>query len=130
MLVESTMLIVVLIILIVVGGGGYAWYNRESFALKQRGINHTRRVTLHSVKWCPHCIIMKPIWEQVKIAVMGSGIIFTEVDEDIAKTPGINGYPTIMMLDENGQRSKYPGMPDFASLRAWVVNPVRNPEPV
>lgn len=124
------MILVALIILIAVCIIAYGWYSRESFALVNRKINHTRRVTLHSVKWCPHCVIMRPIWEQVKVAVAGSGIIFTEVDEDIAKTPGINGYPTIMMLDENGQRSKYPGMPDFQTLRAWVVTPVRNPEPV
>lgn len=81
-----------------------------------------RTVTLHFAPWCSHCKIMRPIWEQVKIATKGSGIVFKEVDEDKAKTPGITGYPTILMND-NGSTYKYPGQPDFETLRDWVVSP-------
>jgi thiol-disulfide isomerase/thioredoxin len=87
-------------------------------------MNNTRRVTLHYTNWCGYCKKMKPVWDQVKKASAGSGIIFSEVDEDIAKTPGVNGYPTIIMLDERGQRSKYIGQADFATLRNWIVAPV------
>jgi hypothetical protein len=65
---------------------------------------------------------MKPIWEQVKIATATSGIIYKEVDEDKAKTPGVTGYPTIAMIDEHGKRSIYPGPPDFNQLRNWIVS--------
>lgn len=92
----------------------------ESFTDK---LNNTRRVYLHSTNWCPHCKTMKPVWEQVKIAVAESNIEFYEIDEDVAKTPGINGFPTIRMLDEYGQRRQYPGGADFEQLRRWVVNP-------
>jgi len=68
---------------------------------------------------------MKPVWESVKAATAGSGIVFQEIDEDVAKTPGINGYPTIIMLDENGYRHKYNGGPDFVNLRNWVVSPAQ-----
>lgn len=90
----------------------------ENFAAKNR------TVTLHYAPWCVHCKIMKPIWEQVKIATAGSGIVFKEVDEDKAKTPGITGYPTILMVD-GSSTYKYPGQPDFETLRDWVVSPTR-----
>ena len=89
----------------------------------EKMLNNTRRIYLHSVEWCPHCKTMKPVWDSVIAATAGSGIIFTDVDEDKAKTPGINGYPTIIMLDENGYRHKYTGGPDFNKLRNWVVAP-------
>jgi thiol-disulfide isomerase/thioredoxin len=90
-------------------------------------INNTRRVTLHYTNWCGYCKQMKPVWEKVKVAAANSGIIFSEVDEDIAHTPGITGYPSIIMLNERGERSKYFGTADFDTLRNWVVSPLQRP---
>jgi hypothetical protein len=64
---------------------------------------------------------MKPVWAQVKNTAASSGIKFIEVDEDKTPTPGINGYPTIVMIDENGARSEYHGGPDFTKLYPWVI---------
>lgn len=91
---------------------------------KEHLVNSTRQVTLHYVNWCPHCRVMKPIWERVKMATNGSGIIFKEVDEEVAKTPGITGYPTILMIDEAGHKHQYDGVPDFIRLRNWIVSPI------
>ena len=88
-------------------------------------LNNTRRVYLHSVGWCPHCKTMKPVWDSVVAATRDSGIIFKELDEDVVKTPGIDGFPTIIMLDENGYRHKYSGGPDFTKLRNWVIAPIK-----
>lgn len=92
----------------------------ESFTDK---LNNVRRIYFHSTNWCPHCKTMKPIWEQVKLAAAESNTEFYEIDEDVAKTPGVNGIPTIRMLDEYGLRHQYPGMPDFEELRRWVMSP-------
>lgn len=86
-------------------------------------VNNRRLVTLHYTNWCTHCTNMKPVWAAVKIATEGSGIQFKEVDEDIAKTPGIDGYPTIIMIDELGYKYQYLGGPDFEKLRNWIVSP-------
>ncbi len=64
---------------------------------------------------------MKPLWERVKETLGTSGIEFYEVDEDVAKTPGITGYPTIEMLDENGNRRYYGGQIDYKQLLDWVA---------
>jgi len=86
-------------------------------------INNIRRVYLHYTNWCGYCKQMKPIWGSVKTALEDTGIEFYEIDEDVAKTPGVNGYPTILMIDENGFRHQYPGHIDFEKLRAWCVEP-------
>ncbi len=91
---------------------------RESF-----NINNNRVVTLHYTNWCVHCKNMRQIWERVKAAIAGPGVEFREVDEDLAKTPGIGSYPTIMMVLENGHVVKYLDGPDFISLRNWIVAP-------
>ncbi len=87
-------------------------------------INSTRVVTLHYTKWCPGCAVMKPVWERVKHSAQDSGIKFMEVDEDIEPTPGIDGYPTIRMITEQGRMTQYTGGPDYARLRNWVASPI------
>lgn len=87
------------------------------------GVNETRVITLHYTNWCPHCKNIKPIWAAVRAATEGSRIRFKEVDEDIAHTPGVRSYPTILMLAENGHTYRYGGGPDFNKLRNWVVSP-------
>jgi len=87
-------------------------------------VNNTRAVTLHSVAWCPHCKIMKSVWDNVVAATAGSGIKYQELDEDVAKTPGVTRYPTIRMTDVTGRVYEYKGGPDFTTLRNWIVAPV------
>lgn len=86
-------------------------------------INNTRRVYLHYTNWCGFCKKMKPIWAQVKETLAETAVEFYEIDEDVAKTPGVNSYPTILMIDENGFRHQYPGAYNFEQLRSWCVSP-------
>ena len=87
-------------------------------------INNVRRVYLHYTNWCGYCKQMKPVYASVKDSLKDTGIEFYEIDEDLAKTPGVNSYPTILMIDEHGFRHQYPGQIDFESLRAWCVTPI------
>ncbi len=87
-------------------------------------VNSGRMVTYHYTNWCVRCQKMRTIWDQVKMAIAGPGIEFREVDEDLAKTPGINEYPTIIMITETGRAVKYKGEPDFVALRNWIVSPL------
>ena len=83
-------------------------------------VNKSRIVTLHHTLWCSACKSMRPIWESVKTLTRGSNIIYREVDEDEAKTPGVTSYPMILMVDENGQRRRYTGGANLAQLRNWI----------
>lgn len=87
-------------------------------------INNIRRVYFHYTNWCGYCKQMKPVYAEVKAVLKDTGVEFYEIDEDIAKTPGVNSYPTILMIDEHGFRHQYPGQIDFESLRSWVATPI------
>jgi hypothetical protein len=100
-------------------------------------INRNRTVIFHYTNWCRACGMMKPVWEGVKKyeqsraestttnATNNIKVVFKEVDEDQAQTPGIVKYPTILMVDEYGKTSEYPGGFDYELLRTWVYSPVR-----
>jgi len=91
-------------------------------------INLNREVTLHYTNWCHFCKQMKPIWEQVKATCIknNAGINFKESDEDKTPTPGITGFPTIIMIDEYGRSSRYLGRPDYNALLAWITTPAQH----
>jgi len=86
-------------------------------------VNATRTVHLHYTNWCGACAHMKPVWAQVKAAAAGSGIKFMEIDEDVAHTPGVTRYPTIMMINEHGRTSLYNGPASAPALQAWIMDP-------
>ena len=86
-------------------------------------VNATRQVTLYYNDHCPHCTNMKPVWANVKNALSGSGIIFREINVDKNPTPGIDGVPTILMIDTNGKAYQYSSGPDFNKLRNWMISP-------
>jgi thioredoxin family protein len=93
-----------------------------------------RVITLHYTNWCPACKATKPVWESVKLYVQslqnkpqeGNSqmpfVQFVQVDEDVAHTPGISSYPTIMMND-NGVAYKFDGVRDYNTLLTWVLTP-------
>lgn len=97
-------------------------YSQMSSAESMFVADGKRTVTLHYTTWCPHCTTMKPIWAQVKAATVGSGIVYKESDEDKTPTAGITSYPSIVMIDEHGNRRDYAGSANFEELRNWVVN--------
>jgi thiol-disulfide isomerase/thioredoxin len=80
-----------------------------------------RTIVLYAVDWCHFCRAMKPTWEKVKSAAP-STIRFVEVDGDKVKTPGVTGYPTIMMVND-GHTSIYKGQAtDFEELYNWTMS--------
>jgi Thioredoxin len=92
----------------------------ESFPLNvpTQRINDTRRVYLHSVSWCGYCKAFKPMWEQLKS--QNPDVAFEEIDGDVTKDPLVTSYPTIIMLDERGQRHVYTAQRTISQLTEWI----------
>ena len=96
------------------------------YPAKKEGFESTRVITLHYTNWCGYCKRMKPIWAAVKAAGR-TGVRFVEIDEDVTKTPGITGYPTITKVDELGRKYTYNGPADYDALLTWVSAPTATP---
>ena len=79
-----------------------------------------RTITLHRTAWCTACALIKPAWDRLKRDV--PDIVYAEVDEDIKPTPGIMGYPTIILRDPLGT-VQYRGPPAYNELRRWATAP-------
>lgn len=80
-----------------------------------------RTITFHGTAWCTGCALMTPAWNKLRQEV--PGIVYVDVNEDVAKTPGIMGYPTIILRDPIGT-TQYRGPPDYEHLRRWATAPV------
>lgn len=80
-----------------------------------------RTITLHKTAFCNACAQIQPAWDKLKADI--PGIVYKEVDEDIVKTPGIMGYPTIILRDPLGT-AQYRGPPEYEHLRRWATAPV------
>jgi thiol-disulfide isomerase/thioredoxin len=89
-------------------------------------VNKKRVVRLHYTDWCPHCKTMTPVWEAVKKTTnerIPNSFVFEEVNEDVAKTPGVKSYPTIRMITEYGKVVEYSSTPNYENLLRWVISP-------
>jgi hypothetical protein len=63
---------------------------------------------------------MKPVWAEVK-SKLGNNYRFIEIDEDVAKTPGITSYPTIKFTNGRSIEYIYPGRNDVNELNSWIL---------
>lgn len=102
----------------------YLYYNRvETFETTR--INGKRQVYLHYTNWCHVCHDFRPTWDELKARMRDVDVVFTELDEDKAQTPGVTSYPTIILLDETGRRYIYSGFRTVDSLQRWITSPTR-----
>lgn len=119
-------IIILLIILLYVYRKQLSALMREKFGgIGERDlINLNRTVTFHYTDWCRYCKEFKPVWGNIKRDLSSNGITFKEINEDVAKTPGVSSYPTIRMLGEDGRMYEYKGTRNFNTLREWIVRPI------
>ena len=72
---------------------------------------------------CPHCVTLMPEWD--KFTKMNNTSITTkavEKDDDraLVKRYGVEGFPTILLLDSNGKKlDTYGGARDAQGLLAY-----------
>jgi thiol-disulfide isomerase/thioredoxin len=99
------------------GAGDYAEYfeNPEG----------SPRFTMFGVDWCPHCVAAKPIFESLGSTVTIDGktvalrYVNPEKEKEAAAGFQIDGYPTFV-LENKGQKVKYPGPRTADGIRQWL----------
>lgn len=105
--------------------------NKRSVASLNRRINGSAPVlVLFHADWCPHCIAMKPEWEQLVSRLSGTNARVFEIEHtvveyirrnDLASYANVFGYPTVTLF-HNQSRSQYSGPRTAAAMEAWVLS--------
>ena len=77
--------------------------------VKKEGFKGRKELLLLHMEGCPHCVKLMPEWDKFK--EMNDTSITTKVvekDEDrsLVKKYGVEGFPTILLLDSNGNKLK------------------------
>ena len=78
--------------------------------------------------WCGHCKSFKPIWNKFKEKyqnVLDIREVNTDSDKTIMKNLGVNGFPTVIML-ENGVKHDFNGPRTLEGLEKFTKNVVNS----
>ena len=100
--------------------GSIQWQNDLDRALSMAKANHSKVIVDVYTDWCGWCKKMdKNIYTDPKVVALGSRYVFLKLDAEdggqgqrFAAKMQVNGYPTTLILDENGRSlQSVPGYP-------------------
>lgn len=112
------MVFIVIIIFVVAGMFAYNWYIRPTVEnLNEQDLSNANTRSGESqlyffyADWCPHCKRAKPEWEKIvknydnkdfgKYKLKTIEVDCSEGDSPLIQQYGIDGYPTIIMVNNN-----------------------------
>ena len=94
------------------------YYVVTSFLTVTEGYTGASEFVLYHMKGCPHCVTMLPEWDKFE-SNNNSGIKTRKVEQadaqDEVKKHGISGFPSLLLLDSNGDKIKDYSGPRTAS---------------
>lgn len=72
--------------------------------------------------WCGHCKRLAPIWEEMsgEFSVMPVAEVDCTTHTEICGKYGVNGYPTIKLLQSNGAVMDYDGPREKQDMMQWA----------
>lgn len=81
-----------------------------------------------NVSWCGHCKSMRPTMETVS-GILGSMVPVYSVDGDRYEVSewGVDGFPTVLLIDEGGAMHQYTGPRTVDGVTSWVCQQVACP---
>lgn len=96
---------------------GYVQEGRPSFSMKVREVHDEiglknvlaelqpgqYAAVTFSATWCGPCKDYKPVFEQIARDAQGQHLFLRTENEELAKTYGVKGYPTVVVLDYEGK---------------------------
>ena len=140
---KNGMAIIVLFLLIAAMGIAYYFVyksNNEGFSGDSSNLKPESGeviVALFYAPWCGHCKTFKPDFEKAmgeldgkkasKSEIKGKTVRFAKINCDeeqnkpLAKKYGINGYPTVKILSDDGEAIEYDGERSADGMRQYLT---------
>lgn len=87
--------------------------------------SHQKLIAMVHAEWCPHCTVLLPKWnDMVKEHDDFTPNVFEIEQKEFAEVQSrvgnINGFPTIISIDEEGKRIEYGGSREKDAIASWV----------
>jgi len=116
-----TVIILLLIVVYFIYRYVYKYENVEKYDI-DKTLTPKYIIKLYYAEWCGHCNNFRPIWEKLK-EKYNTQIRFEEMNCTNSKPDLsiIDGYPTIIVLNQNGDfYKKYTGNRDMNTLDEFI----------
>lgn len=91
------------------------------YVTRMGGRQDVTYVALHYTHWCPACRAFTPVWDATAANLSGMNIIMDKIDEDVAHTPWIQGYPTVILV-RHGVTYEFQGPRTVEGLSAFILD--------
>jgi len=89
-------------------------------------------VALFYADWCPHCVNFKPHFKKAMSSLNGKTgkdgkkmrleMVDCDADKNISKKYDVSGYPTVKLINDDGQQVEYGGERTYEGLRKYLVS--------
>lgn len=91
--------------------------------------SHQKLVAMVHATWCPHCTQLLPTWQQIMEEHPNANVYDIEQKEfDGAvgsKIGNVSGFPTILSIDEAGNRNEYRGSRNKEAITNWIMSELK-----
>jgi len=88
--------------------------------------SHQKLVAMVHATWCPHCTQLLPTWQQIMEEHPNANVYDIEQKEFNgalgARIGNVSGFPTILSIDEAGNRNEYSGSRNKEAITNWIMS--------
>ena len=77
--------------------------------VKKEGFKGRKELLLLHMEGCPHCVKLMPEWDtfkEINNTPITTKAVEKDEDRSLVKRYGVEGFPTILLLDSNGNKLK------------------------
>jgi len=88
------------------------------------GFGNPAKCVYYYMDGCPHCVKFTPIWDKFKNSYNGSITLEKkerkEAGDELSKY-NVQGFPTIILIDNNGNSKEFDGPRTQSGLKGFIV---------
>ena len=114
----SIELLILLLLLIIISVFNY--FSKTQYLIE--GFNNNPQLTFFYAEWCGHCKKMLPEWEDFEKKYPSNCKKYEskEISDEMSKKYEINGYPTIVLIQNNEKIKDYTGERNSSSFANFL----------